>query len=127
MAHYALLDENNIVVAVMPGHDESEETDWERIYSEATGFRCKRTSYNTAAGVHLEGKEPFRHTYAAQGFLYIDEIDSFIPPSPYPSWTLNLNAKCWQPPIPYPTDDKMYKWNETDQTWIEIIENNNSD
>jgi hypothetical protein len=124
MAHYAFLDENNVVVAVMPGHDESEETDWERIYSEARGLRCKRTSYNTVGGVHIEGKQPFRHTYAGEGFIYVDEIDAFVPPKPGINWTLNLTNKSWDPPIPYPADDKLYRWDEASQSWIEMVENN---
>ena len=65
MAHYAFLDDNNIVTEVIVGKDENEEgIDWEQRYSEIRKQRCKRTSYNTIGGVHIFGGTPFRKNYA---------------------------------------------------------------
>jgi hypothetical protein len=122
MAHYAFLDENNVVVEVIVGKDESEEQDWEQLYSQARGLRCKRTSYNTLCGTHSNGGVPFRYTYAGIGYLYIDEIDAFIAPSPFPSWIIDIENKTWKPPVPEPTDGKMYDWDEANLRWIEVIE-----
>jgi hypothetical protein len=122
MAHYAFLNENNIVVEVIVGNDESEEHDWEQIYGQLKGLRCKRTSYNTICGTHVTGGTPFRFTYAGIGYVYVDEIDAFIAPQPYPSWLMDLENKSWKPPIPEPTDGKAYDWNESTLSWVEIIE-----
>jgi hypothetical protein len=87
MAHYAFVDENNIVIEVIVGRNEKEIvdgiSDWESHYAEfRTGLRCFRTSYNTFAGVHKEGGIPFRKNYAGIGYTYDEERDAFIPPKP---------------------------------------------
>lgn len=122
MAHYAFLDENNVVVSVIPGKDECDEVDWEHEYSVVTGLKCKRTSYNTVGGIHLQGKEPFRKNYAGLGFVYIDELDIFLPPKPYDSWILDKNTESWIAPIPIPNDNKIYDWDDTLLQWIEVID-----
>jgi hypothetical protein len=109
MAHYAFLDENNIVTEVIPGRDEWEEvdgiTDWEQAYSEVRGQVCKRTSYNSN----------IRGTYAGIGYYYNEEEDIFVAPQPYPSWI--RNGSFWEPPTPYPTDGQGYYWVEADLNW----------
>jgi hypothetical protein len=118
MAHYAFLDENNIVTLVIPGVDEwdtIEGKDPETWYGEFRGQTCKRTSYHTINGEHVAGGVPFRLNYAGIGFYYDEELDAFIPPSPYPSWTLIDGV--WQPPIPMPDGDWM--WDEDNQQWVE--------
>lgn len=117
MAHYAFLDENNIVVEVIVGKDESQEVDLEQVYGNIKNLRCKRTSYNTRDGVHILGGIPFRHNYAGIGYIYIDELDIFLAQKPYPSWILNTELKCWEPPVPIPSDSKEYYWNEETLEW----------
>ena len=120
MAHYAFLDENNIVTEVIVGKDEGEDgIDWEVWYGDFRGQVCKRTSYNTIGNVHNNGGTPYRSNYAAIGYTYQADIDAFVPPQPYPSWTLNANVT-WQSPVAMPTDGKMYSWNEETQTWVEV-------
>jgi hypothetical protein len=120
MAHYAFLDENNIVTEVIVGKDEGEDgINWEQWYGDFRGQVCKRTSYNTIAGVHNNGGTPYRGNYAGIGYSYQADIDAFVPPQPYASWTLDANAQ-WQPPVAMPTDGKMYSWNEANQTWVEV-------
>jgi len=121
MAHYAFLDENNIVTEVIVGKDEGEDgIDWEQWYGDFRGQVCKRTSYNTMAGVHRNGGTPFRKNYAGIGYIYHLDIDAFVPPQPYASWTLNENAQ-WQPPTPMPTGNGMYSWDEATLAWVEVI------
>ena len=121
MAHYAFLDENNIVTEVIVGKDEGEEgRDWEQWYGEFRGQTCKRTSYNTQAGVHLKGGAPFRKNYAGIGYTYRSDIDAFVPPQPFASWILNADAQ-WEAPTPMPTDGKMYSWDEETTNWVEVI------
>jgi hypothetical protein len=126
MAHYALLDENNIVVGVITGRDENEIIDdisnWEEHYSQITGFNVKRTSYNTYCNEHLNNGVPFRKNYAIIGGVYDEERDAFYAQQPYPSWILNEQTFQWDSPIPYPDDNKGYNWNETSQEWVEITQ-----
>jgi len=125
MAHYAFLNENNVVVEVIKGKDE-DGTDWEEAYSQVRGLRCKRTSYNTFLGSHLTGGIPFRYTFAGIGCVYIDELDEFIPPKPFNSWILDINNKSWKAPIDYPSDGKNYDWNEENLTWIENLDDSST-
>ena len=120
MAYYAFLDENNIVTGVIPGKNEGEDgIDWEQWYGEFQGQVCKRTSYNTVGNVHRNGGTPFRGNYAGIGYTYREDIDAFVSPRPYPSWTLDSNF-LWQPPIPMPIDGKAYLWDEQTTSWTEI-------
>jgi hypothetical protein len=119
MAHYAFLDENNIVTEVIVGKEESN-FNWEQQYGLFRGQLCKRTSYNTIGGVHKLGGTPFRKNYAGIGYTYDQTKDAFIPPKPYNSWILNEQTCLWESPIPIPSDasiDKVYSWNETTQNW----------
>ena len=118
MAHYAFLDENNMVTEVIVGKDEGEDdVDWEQHYGQFRGQMCRRTSYNTQGGTHLLGGTPFRKNYAGIGYTYDAERDAFIPPRPYASWIMDDNSCDWQPPVAYPTDGQPYVWDETTQTW----------
>lgn len=76
-----------------------------------------QTSYNTHGGVHPNGT-PLRKNYAGIGYTYNSERDAFIPPKPYASWVLNEDTCLWEAPVPRPTDDKMYRWDETTGTWV---------
>lgn len=122
MAHYAFLDENNIVTEVIVGKDEGEDgIDWEQHYGEFRGQVCKRTSYNTIGGVHTSGGNPFRKNYAGIGYTYDPQRDAFIPQKPYESWVLNEQTCLWDAPVAMPTDGAMYSWDETTQTWVAAI------
>jgi hypothetical protein len=109
MAHYAFLDENNIVTEVITGRNEDEVvdgiSDWEAHYGEFRGQTCKRTSYNSN----------IRGTYAGIGYSYNEEEDIFVAPQPYPSWT--RNGSFWEAPTPMPTDGQFYRWVEADLNW----------
>ena len=124
MAHYAYLDENNIVTSVIVGKNEDEAPgDWETYYG------AKRTSYNTRGGVYYDPNtnEPsadqtkaFRKNYAGIGYTYDSVRDAFIPPQPYPSWVLDESSCLWEAPVPYPTDGNRYYWDEADQSWTAV-------
>ena len=120
MAHYAFLDENNIVTEVIVGKDETELIDGktpEEWYGEFRGQKCVRTSYNTFAGVNHLGGIPFRKNYAGIGMIYDKTRDAFMIPKPYPSWILDEETCQWNAPVSYPTDGKVYVWNETTLSW----------
>lgn len=75
-----------------------------------------QTSYNTHGGQHPEGR-PLRKNYAGLGYTYDSVRDAFIPPKPYDSWILNENTCLWESPIPFPTDNNHYVWDETTLCW----------
>jgi hypothetical protein len=119
MAHYAFLDENNIVTEVIVGKDEDDGgIDWEQFYGEIRSQVCKRTSYNTHGGVHSGGGTPFRKNYAGIGYSYDPGRDAFIPPQPFPSWTMDEDTCLWSAPTPYPDDGGQYIWDENTLSWI---------
>ena len=102
MAHYALLDENNIVLQVITGKDEGEKrdgvtVDWEEWYKDFHEVAdCKRTSFNTQCNQHLLGGTPFRGNYAGEGMTYDSENDVFLDVKPYPSWVLDSDTWTWK-------------------------------
>jgi hypothetical protein len=111
MAHYAFLDDNNIVTEVITGIDETElieGLDTETWYGNFRGQKCVRTSYSSS----------IRFNYAGVGYTYDPINDAFIAPSPYPSWVLNNDYK-WQAPIPRP-EGPYWRWNEEEQKWDSI-------
>jgi len=120
MAHYAFLDENNIVTQIIVGKTESN-FDWEQQYGLLHGQLCKRTSYNTHGGIHQLGGIPFRKNYAGIGYTYDQTRDAFIPPKPYNSWVLNEDTCRWEAPVNKPTTEleknQYYSWNESIINW----------
>ena len=116
MAHYAFLNENNIVTEVIVGKDEGS-VNWEQQYGSFTGQLCKRTSYNTLGGKHLLGGTPFRKNYGGIGYTYDEGRDAFISKKPYNSWVLNEDTCHWEAPTAYPDDGKQYTWNEPTTSW----------
>jgi len=124
MAHYALMDSNNVVVKVITGVDEDvtqTDTDgtvvggsavaWESFYAAQpwhAGLTCKRTSYNNN----------IRKQYAGIGYSYDSDDDVFIAPKPFPSWTLDSNHD-WQAPVARPAEGQ-WTWNEESQQWDEV-------
>lgn len=79
-----------------------------------------QTSYNTQGGEHLLGGTPLRKNYAGIGYTYDSVRDAFIPPQPFPSWTLNETTCLWDAPKPYPTDGGHYLWDENTLDWIAV-------
>ena len=122
MAHYAFLNMQNIVTEVIVGKDETDgPTNWEIHYGNLREQVCKRTSYNTRGGIHINDGTPFRKNYAGIGFTYDYARDAFIPPKPYNSWTLNANTCLWEAPVAYPNDGQLYTWNEETKQFENIL------
>lgn len=111
MAHFAKV-QNGIVKRVIVA-----DQDFIDSYIDHEPGKWIQTSYNTLGGQHLLGGTPLRKNFAGVGFTYDETKDAFIPPQPYPSWTLDDETCLWNPPIEYPSDDNKYKWNETNQQW----------
>ena len=119
MAHWAELDENNIVTRVLVGSNEDPDEGYQWLIDNLGGTWVK-TSYNTQGGVHSLGGTPLRKNYAGIGYSYDATRDAFIPPKPFNSWLLNEDTCLWDAPTPYPTDGKMYRWVEEDLNWQEV-------
>ena len=121
MAHYAFLDDKNIVTEVIVGIDETETIDGltpEEWYSNYRGQKCVQTSYNTIGNIHKLGGTPLHKNYASIGYSWDGE--GFAAPKPYPSWTLNSDTYIWEAPTPMPTDGKIYNWDESTLAWVEV-------
>jgi len=119
MAHFAQLDDNNVVtqVIVVSNNDcqiggvESEEAGivfCKTLFGATT--KWKQTSYNAS----------IRKNYAGIGYTYDAGRDAFIPINPFASWLLNEDTCQWGAPTPMPTDDKKYQWDEATTSWVEI-------
>ena len=108
MAHWAELDEDNVVIRVTVGDNNDPNGDegyqW---LLDNLGGRWVQTSYNNN----------FRVRFAGIGFIYDETLDAFIPPKPFPSWLLDTTTCDWMAPLPYPNDGKEYIWNEESQNW----------
>ena len=118
MAHFAQLNEENLVTQVIVVANQ-DTADQDGVENEAIGIEfCtnllggtwKQTSYNAN----------IRKNYAGVGYKYDAALDAFIPPQPFASWTLNNETAQWEAPTPYPTDDKRYKWDEATTAWVEV-------
>jgi len=115
MASYAYIDDNNVVVTVIVGKDENELIDGlspEQYYAQGTPYRVVQTSYNG----HI------RKNYAGIGYTYDSNLDAFIPPQPFASWTLNTTTCQWQAPKPYPQDGQIYSWDESKGDWVSVTQ-----
>jgi len=120
MSHYAKIS-NGKVIKVIVIDDALAPS-----YRSATPSKLVKTSYNTRGGVHYDPNtgqpsadqsKALRKNYAGIGYQYDQQRDAFIPPQPYPSWTLNEETCLWDSPVPYPTDGEMYIWNEETTSW----------
>ena len=109
ISHFAELDENNIVTRVLVG-DNNMPNEGYYWFVENLGGRWVQTSYNAT----------FRKNYAGIGYRYDEDLDAFIPPQPFPSWTLNEVTARWMSPTPYPQDGRVYNWDEETLTWKEV-------
>lgn len=123
MAHFAEIDENGIVLRVLVV-DNAQESDGQNFLANTLGLggTWVKTSYNTHGGVHNNGGTPLRKNYAGIGYTYDSGRDAFIPPKPYESWLLDETSCLWEAPVAYPTDGKIYRWNETTTSWDEVGE-----
>jgi hypothetical protein len=113
MAHYAFLDDKNIVTEVIVGIDETElieDLDPETWYGNFRNQVCKRTSYNGN----------IRKNYAGIGYTYDAELDAFIAPKPFESWILDESTATWEPPIAKP--EGLYDWNEATVSWQPVVD-----
>ena len=119
MAHFAQIDEANLVLQVIVVNN-NELMD-NGVESEAKGIAFCQMLFPGTNWVQTSYNANFRKNYAGIGFTYDATRDAFIGPQPYPSWVLNETTCQWEAPVPYPNDGKNYQWDESQQTWVEVV------
>ena len=120
MSHFAEIDDDGTVlrVIVVANADTADETGAEvesigqQFCGDLLGGTWVQTSYN----------HNIRYRYAGAGYTYDSDLDAFITPQPYPSWTLNEDTTDWEAPVPYPDDGTPYDWDEDTTSWVEVTE-----
>jgi hypothetical protein len=115
MGHYAKVTDGKVTQVIVA------ETDFFDTFVDSSPGEWIQTSYNTHGGQHTLGGTPLRKNYAGIGYTYDRTKDAFIPPQPFASWTLDEETCLWESPTPYPTDDKIYHWDETTTSWVETV------
>ena len=128
MAHFAILKAGNIVEQVIVvsndiAINEQAGIDFLRKTFNDNHLPVIQTSYNTYGNKHTSGGTPLRGNYAGIGFQYDQTNDVFYAPQPFPSWTLDKTTWLWTSPVPYPTDGKIYNWDESTKNWILVPQN----
>jgi hypothetical protein len=118
MAHFAQLDDNNVVLQVIVVHN-NELLD-NGVEFEAKGIAFCQTLFPGTSWKQTSYNANIRKNYAGVGFTYDAQRDAFIPPKPYPSWVLNETTCQWEAPVPYPQDGKRYVWDEATVSWVEV-------
>lgn len=124
MAHFAEIDENNIVQRVLVVDDLHEHRGHDYLSQDCgLGGTWLKTSYNTFGGKHRDGGTPFRKNFAGPGMIYDPVRDAFYAPQPFPSWILNEETCAWEAPVAYPEEISLempiirYKWDEETVSW----------
>lgn len=115
MAHFAKVVDGTVTQVIVA------EPEFFQTFVDSSPGEWIQTSYNTRGGQHPEGR-PLRKNYAGIGYSYDRTRDAFIPPKPFASWLLNEETCLWDAPVAYPTDGKIYRWDEATTNWIEVIE-----
>jgi hypothetical protein len=120
MAHFAEIDDNNIVLRILVVDNEHQDRGSDYLSIDcALGGRWVQTSYNTIGGIHLSSGTPFRKNFAGVGMIFDEARDAFYVPQPYPSWVLNEDTCEWEAPLPLPTPHpECYSWEEDTQEWL---------
>lgn len=110
MSHFAKIEDGVVTQVIVAEQDfvDTQKGTW------------VQTSYNTHGGQHSQGGTPLRKNYAGINYIYDSTRDAFYTPQPYPSWTLNETSCLWEAPVAYPSDGKMYNWNESTTGWVEV-------
>ena len=120
MAHYAKVTDGIVTKVIVA------EADFFNTFIDDSAGRWIQTSYNTHGGKHYdengnEDGEGLRKNFAGVGHTYDSQLDAFIPPRPFASWTLNETTCLWEAPVAYPDDGKEYIWNESITNWTEVV------
>lgn len=114
MSHFAKVLDGKVVQVIVA------EPDFFDTFIDSSPGSWVQTSYNTRGNQHPEGR-PLRGNFAGIGYTYDVKNDVFYAPKPYQSWVLNETTWTWEPPVAYPSDGNVYRWDEETKSWIEVI------
>ena len=120
MSHFAKVCDGKVIQVIVAGPEFFD------TFVDSSPGEWIQTSYNTRGGVHYgpdgqtDGGIVLRGNYAGIGYTYDHVNDVFYAPQPYPSWTLSQTTWLWEPPVAYPADGKIYRWDEPTLAWVEI-------
>jgi len=114
MSHFAKVLDGKVVQVIVA------EPEFFDTFIDSSPGQWIQTSYNTQSNQHTLGGTPLRGNYAGIGYTYDQTNDVFYAPQPHTSWVLNETTWSWESPVPHPTDDKMYQWDEATTNWIEV-------
>jgi hypothetical protein len=120
MSHFAKCLDGKVIQVIVA------EPEFFNTFVDSSPGQWLQTSYNTRGGVHYgqdgqpDGGIALRGNYAGIGYTYDAANDIFYAPQPYPSWVLSKATWVWEPPVAYPTDDKIYRWDEATKNWVEV-------
>ena len=115
MSHFAKVLDGKVVQVIVA------EQEFFDTFVDSSPGAWIQTSYNTRGNQPPEGR-PLRGNYAGIGYTYDSVNDVFYEPKPFASWVLNESTWLWEAPIPMPTDDKQYTWNEATTSWVVVTE-----
>ena len=121
MSHYAKIDQGKVLQVVVA------EPEFFQTFVDSSPGAWLQCSYNTRGGTHYgpdgqpDGGIALRKNYPGIGWNYDYSADAFYPPCSFPSWTLNKETFLWDPPVSYPDDGKIYKWEEISKEWKEVV------
>ena len=121
MAHFAKIGLNNIVTDVLVVANR-ETMDSNGVEHESIGVEFLKTLTGHETWIQTSYNGNIRKNYAGIGYTYDSQRDAFIPPQPYPSWTLNEETCNWTAPVLYPADGNMYQWDDATTNWIQVNE-----
>jgi hypothetical protein len=113
MSHYAKVLNGQVTQVIVA------EADFFNTFVDSSPGQWIQTSYNTHGNQHPQNR-PLRGNYAGVGYTYDSVNDVFYAPKSYSSWTLNQSTWLWEAPVPMPTDDQLYKWDETVLNWVVV-------
>jgi hypothetical protein len=122
MAHFAKVLNGTVINVIVA------EPEFFNTFIDSSPGQWLQTSYNTRGNVHYgndgqpDGGVALRANFAGVGYTYDAAEDVFYAPQPFPSWTLSVTTWLWEPPVPYPSDGKFYKWDESAVNWVEVVE-----
>ena len=123
MAHFAKVVDGIVTQVIVA------EPDFFKTFTDSSPGKWIQTSYNTHGGIHYDpetgepdGKPALRKNFAGIGYSYNIDLDAFIPPKPYDGWVLDTGTGLWEPPLAMPDDGKAYKWDNTSESWVEVID-----
>jgi len=115
MSHFAKVLDDKVIQVIVA------EPEFFKTFVDTSPGTWIQTSYNTKGNKHLLGGTPLRGNYAGLGYVYDFKNDVFYEPQPYKSWTLDSATWTWQAPTPKPADNKMYKWDDSTTSWLEVV------